>query len=262
MSASPSGRLTRLCRVVLVAAAMLLAAAFGPAQAPTPAAPQPPSPAPQDAVQAPQEPPADALAAGAVNWQDLNWIDITALSVLFVFFVLGLFKGLFWQVSRILILVLAYVGAARLGPDLGYVLHRWTASSPDAETSETAAYLAYVLVFLAVLVLLSLLALLLQSLVKKAGLTFFDRLGGGVLGVVTGACVVLFLLGVMHMFFPQSRAVQAAGRSHSLRLSQQALDRLGGSVPDQLRKVFDLRPLSAPAHETPPPNGDGPPGGR
>lgn len=185
--------------------------------------------------------------------QLLGWVDRTALAVLAVFFVIGLFKGLIWQVSRVAILVVAYAVSGRFGQPLGDLLARTpavggeTATGPvQVDTPDTTLYLAYVLVFLAVLVVLSLAAILLQKLAKKAGLGFFDRLGGGVLGVATGACVVLFGLSVVHMFFQRSSLAQAAESSHSLRLSRRAIDWLGESVPDDLRLVFALTPLHAP----------------
>ncbi len=204
--------------------------------------------------------------------QEIGWVDRTAMAVLLVFFVIGLFKGLIWQVSRVGILVAAYVVSGRYG----HVLGDWLAQDPagslngtggaepvpathgvdgavqasDAvlhspQPAETTLYLAYVLLFLAVLVVLSLLAILLQKLAKKAGLGFFDRVGGGVLGVATGACLVLFGLSVVHMFFRGSQLAMAAEHSHSLRLSQQAIAMLGESVPDELRKVFALQPLDS-----------------
>ena len=188
--------------------------------------------------------------------QHLGWVDHTALAVLLVFFVIGLFKGLIWQVSRVAILVLAYVVAGRHGATVG----AWFARTPEvggdaaqaaAATPSTTLYLAYVLLFLVVLVVLSLSAILLQRLAQKAGLGFFDRLGGGVLGVATGACVVLFGVYVVHMFFPRSQLAVAAESSHALRLSRRAIDLLGEGVPDDLRTVIALAPLRAPA---PPPH--------
>jgi membrane protein required for colicin V production len=180
--------------------------------------------------------------------QTLGWVDHTALAVLGVFFVIGLFKGLIWQVSRIAILVVAYVVAGRFGQPLGELLARTPAvggkdGPGPIETPDTTLYLSYVLLFLAVLVALSLLALLLQKLAAKAGLGFFDRVGGGVLGVATGACVVLFGLFVVHMFFQGSQLAQAAESSYSLRLSRRAIDWLGDAVPDDLRHVMALVPL-------------------
>ena len=181
----------------------------------------------------------------------LGWVDRTALAVLAVFFVIGLFKGLIWQVSRMAILVAAYVLAGRYGADVGAFLARspsvgGTAGPEPIDTPDTTLYLAYVLLFLAVLVVLSLLAILVQKLAAKAGLGFFDRLGGGVLGFATGACVVLFGLSVVYMFFRGSELAHAAESSHSLRLSRTALDWLGKTVPDDLRSVFALPPLNPP----------------
>ncbi len=205
----------------------------------------------------------------------INWVDHTALGVLLVFFVLGLFKGLIWQVSRIAILAAAYVVAGRFGSDVAAMLAS-PAPGPDgsvAPIGETTLYLAYLLLFVGVLVVLSLITLLVQKLANKAGLSFFDRLGGGVLGVATGACVVLFGLFVVHMFFRDSNLAQAAERSHCLRLGKRAIDWLGPKVPDDLRAVFALEPLQPrpvvggppplPGTEPQPPNGHaGDPKGR
>lgn len=186
--------------------------------------------------------------------QQLGWFDRTALAVLLVFLAIGLFKGLIWQVSRVLILVAAYAAAGRFGGALAGLLQRTPGLGGTAEpnqpadTPETTLYLAYVLLFLAVLVVLSLVTIALQKAARKVGLGFFDRLGGGALGVVTGACVVLFLLFVVRMFFQGSQLALAADQSHAQRLSQRAIDWLGPAVPDALREVFALKPL----HPAPP----------
>jgi membrane protein required for colicin V production len=174
--------------------------------------------------------------------QHLGWIDITALSLLAVFFVVGLFKGFVWQVSRVAILVVAYGTAAQLGDRLGDQLLRWTVSSPNGpspEQRETAFYVGCVLIFLGVLIVLSLIALLLQKLVDRAGLSFFNRLGGGVVGIGTGSVVVLFLMTLVLMFFPRSAIARAAESSHSLQFSRWTMDRLASVLPPELHKVFE-----------------------
>lgn len=199
-----------------------------------------------------QDPLAEAAPASGLlqDLQHLGWVDLTALSVLLVFFVIGLFKGLIWQVSRIAILLVAYVAAGRFGATVGNWLTSEPAANGDpsapAAPPETTLYLAYVAIFLVVLIALSLLAMLLQRLAHKAGLGFFDRLGGGVLGIATGSCIVLFGLFVVHMFFPGSQLAQAAESSHALRLSRRAIDMLGDEVPDELRTAITLAPLQAP----------------
>jgi uncharacterized membrane protein required for colicin V production len=173
---------------------------------------------------------------------NLGWIDATALGVLAVFCVLGLFKGLIWQVSRVAILVAAYYGAMEFGGPFAEVLIAWTHTGPEPPTADqdmTAQCIAHVLLFLFVLVGLSLFALLLQSLAKKAGLGFYDRLFGGVLGAATGALVVLVLMtGVLLFMPPESRVSVAAHDSHSLRLLKDGIAELGPATPPALRRVF------------------------
>jgi uncharacterized membrane protein required for colicin V production len=224
---------------------------------------------------APVPVPLDAASDVVQQLESLTWVDHTALGVLLVFFVLGLFKGLIWQVSRIAILVAAYVVSGRYGAELADVLAGATKTPPAlapvppgdavaggagegavavdaALPTDTTIYLAYVLLFLAVLVVLSLVAMLLQKLATKAGLGFFDRLGGGALGVATGSCVVLFFLSVVHMFFRDSQVAAAADASRSMKLSVRAIELLGDRVPDELRAVFDLAPLRSPSLPAPP----------
>lgn len=209
------------------------------------------------AVLPPQDPVPSAAPDLLQDLQALNWVDHTALAVVLVFFVIGLFKGLIWQVSRVAILVAAYVVAGRFGGRIAAMLAGAGDNGEPAAAGETTLYLAYVLVFLLVLIVLSLLAMLLQKLAAKAGLGFFDRLGGGVVGVATGGCVVLFGMFVVQMFFRQSQLALAAEGSYSMRWSQRAIDWLGPRVPDELRVVLELAPLQSgmhdPAHEAPVP---------
>ena len=220
-------------------------------------------------VSAPQEEPTPtAFEAITDALQSLGWIDQTALGVLVVFFALGIFKGFIWQVSRVGILVAAYVVAGRYGQDVASLLGsapeagvvpagtlQPSAAGPAVEaaaqlrspaTGETTIYLAYCLLFVVVLVALSLVTMLVKRLADKAGLSFFDRLGGGVLGVATGGCVVLFFVFVVQMFFPRGELAVAARSSHAMRLSQRMVSLLGGVVHDDLRSVLALEPLDPP----------------
>lgn len=204
--------------------------------------------------QVPQPAPGQGMAL-LQQLELLGWVDRTAIAVLVVFFVIGLFKGLIWQTSRIAILVVAYVVSGRFGQTVGDMIARKHAEPPapgapmatavPVDTPDTTLYLAYVVLFLGVLVILSLVAMILQRLAARAGLGFFDRVGGGMLGVATGSCIVLFGLFVVGMFFKGSALAQAAETSHSLRLSRLGIDWLGRKVPDELRTVLQLAPLEA-----------------
>ena len=206
-----------------------------------------------------QGPAADTAVQGVISVSGaLGWIDVTALSVLGVFFILGAFKGFLWQVSRVGILMLAYIGAVELAQPVAGLLANVTQTEgtvPTAQQSDTSFYIACVLIFLTILISLSLLATLLQKLLKKAGLSFYDRLGGGVLGVCTGAFVVLLSMMLLQMFLPEARVTVAAERSQSMRWTRSAIDMLGDAVPPEVKQLF------APQSEPPQPNApsQGPP---
>ncbi|MEY2716328.1 MAG: Colicin production protein [Planctomycetota bacterium] len=184
--------------------------------------------------------------------EGLGWIDASALSVCAVFGIIGIFKGLIWQVSRVAILVAAYYSTVEFGEPLTSVLLDWTNTGPDAPTddqSTTARIFAYVFLFLFVLVGLSLFALFLQSLARKAGLGFYDRLFGGALGALTGGIVVVVLLsGVMHLL-PDTRIAEAAESSHSVRLLKQGIAGMGEGAQQRFGNALNPHHRQRPGAE-------------
>jgi uncharacterized membrane protein required for colicin V production len=169
------------------------------------------------------------------------WVDVTALAVIATFLVIGLFQGILWQVSRVAILLIAYGLSSHLAQSLSTFLLGFTQKPdevPNQDRSDTAYYVACVLIFLLTLIVLSLLTRLLQHLVRKAGMSFFDRLGGGIVGMATGAVLVLVGLTAVFMFVPGSTVAQAAESSQSLKVSRWAVQQMGGFIPPELQKVF------------------------
>ena len=170
----------------------------------------------------------------------LGWFDITALAILLLFFVLGLFRGFIWQLSRIVTLVLAYVAAGAWGPRLRDATLNWY--STNTQETELPLYVAYFVIFLGVLIVVSVLAHFLEKLITKSGLSFYNRLGGGVLGVATGAAVVLAMLSAVFMFFgSEGNVVKAARSSKSLEYGRRVIDFLGDVVPQKIRQVFQKK---------------------
>jgi membrane protein required for colicin V production len=191
----------------------------------------------------PQQP---ALEPGLLA--SLGWVDLTALAILIVFLVLGLFRGFVWQISRILTLVVAYVVAGVYGETIAGSLRRMISGINE----DLALYIAYFAVFVVVLIVVSVIAYFLEKLVDRTGLSFYNRIGGGVLGVVTGAALVLALLFAVFAFFGAgSGVVDAARRSHSMTVSQRTLTALGDMVPAKVREVFGLDEPREDADERP-----------
>lgn len=174
----------------------------------------------------------------------LSWVDLTALAVLIVFFVLGLFRGFVWQVSRMLTLAVAYVVAGVYGETIAGSLRKMVSGINE----DLSLYIAYFAVFVVVLIVVSVVAYFLEKLVDRSGMGFYNRVGGGALGVVTGAALVLALLFAVFAFFgSESGVVEAARSSHSMRWSQKALSALGDVVPTKVREVFGLSGGAAPS---------------
>ena len=92
-------------------------------------------------------------------------------------------------------------------------------------------------------VVLSVLAHFIEKFVREAGLGFFDRVGGGALGFVTGACVVLAMLLTIVMFFGKDAPVaQAAEKSQSWKYGKQVVGALGDTAPAPIRRLLGLLP--------------------
>lgn len=174
----------------------------------------------------------------------LGWVDITALAILAVFLVLGLFRGFLWQLSRIVTIVLGIHVAGRYSDDLEPRIESWFGK--EAIASGMPHYVAYFLIFLGVLIALSLVAWLLEKVIKRTGMSFYDRVGGGLLGVGTGAAAVLALLIAVFCLFPtDGSVVKAAEGSKALAWSKVALQKAQGVIPakwipDGVRTKFGL----------------------
>ena len=170
----------------------------------------------------------------------LGWIDLTALAIVLVFFVLGLFRGFVWQISRIVTLVAAYVVAGLYGDDVAARIQGWFS---EGVHPKLPLYIAYFVLFLVVLIIVSVIAYFIDKLVQKTGLSFYNRVGGGVLGIGTGACVVVALLAGILMFTPAaSNVAQAAESSQSMTVSKRAIELLGDVVPQSVREMFGVAP--------------------
>jgi len=170
----------------------------------------------------------------------LGWVDITAAVVLVVFLVLGIFKGLLWQLSRIVTLLLAFGIAGLLGERLASATAHWF--SPDVAPG-LPRYVAFLLIFVLVLIVVSILAFFLHRLVHSEELSAGNRVGGAVLGLLTGALIVLALLTAANMLFLGTGAAEpvarAASHSYSQRLGKELLRTTGDVLPASWRDTTE-----------------------
>ncbi len=139
----------------------------------------------------------------------MNGLDFVVVGILLLSLLLGVWRGLIYEVMALLGWPLAFVlsklFAGHLAPLLP--LHQ--------ETWRNAA--AYVLVFIVVLIVWNVIARLLSKLLKAIGTGWLDRVMGGLFGLMRGALMVLVLVwlaGLTH--FPARPVWHAAMLSDTL----------------------------------------------
>ncbi|MDP3136685.1 MAG: CvpA family protein [Burkholderiaceae bacterium] len=120
----------------------------------------------------------------------LDWIF---LAVLAVSLVLGVWRGLVYEVLSVLGWIAAFVAAQWLAPGVAAWL-------PMGQAADSLRYAAgFVLVFIVVAFLGGLSAWAVKSLVEAAGMRPVDRTLGGAFGLVRGVVLLLAAAVVMNM---------------------------------------------------------------
>lgn len=162
----------------------------------------------------------------------LSWIDWAAMTVVAVFLILGLFRGFLWQASRFVSLILAFVLAGEFAEPFSDVLATRLSGVGDS----ASYYLAYALIFIGTVVLLSVLTKMVERLVHKMELGFYDHVGGGLLGAATAAGLIIAALGLAYRVLPDGHFVSEARASKTHDVSRFVVERIG--LPDEIQKLY------------------------
>lgn len=112
------------------------------------------------------------------------WIDFTLIGLVFIFFVIGLLRGFAQEVFSLGFWILAIWVSLNFSREFSGFLEQ---SITHPSTRMIASFVA---LFAITLCLGCLISLLLDVLIKSAGLTFMDRFGGMILGVIRGMVVI------------------------------------------------------------------------
>ena len=122
----------------------------------------------------------------ALDWVILGVVGLSAI--------MSIFRGFVKEASSIISWVAAFVVASRLYPSVAQYI---TFSNDDI----TRKVIASILLFIVTLVVLGFIANTVSSLVKKVGLSSFDRLLGVAFGVARGSLIVSAVLALARMLF-------------------------------------------------------------
>jgi len=130
---------------------------------------------------------------------NIGWVDWALLAVLLASVVVGLVRGLMFEVLSLLGWVAAFVAAQLLSPE---VAPRLPVGAPGGALNHGAAF---AVVFVLALVVWMLAARLIRLIVHATPLTLIDRTLGGVFGLVR-ALVLLLAVATVVSFTPAVRA--------------------------------------------------------
>ena len=129
----------------------------------------------------------------------LGWVDWTLLAVLAASVVIGLWRGLAFELMSLAGWVVAYVAAQLWSPAVA----AWLPLGAPGSAPQQGA--AFALTFIGVLIGWTLLARLLRLVIHATPLTLIDRVLGAGFGLVRGG-VLLLALATVVAFTPAARA--------------------------------------------------------
>lgn len=135
-------------------------------------------------------------------------LDLVGLGLVGILLLLGLYRGLWWQVMRLVGLTFSVLIARAAGAPLAA---RLQTLFPDLEP-RGAHGVAWGVLFLTALLACALLGLLGQRMLEAMKLDLANRLAGGVAGAMTGLCIhVVLVVLVCHLAPPRMLGKYVAG---------------------------------------------------
>jgi len=123
---------------------------------------------------------------------DMPWIDMVGLGVVLICLILGIRRGLVWQVTRLIGMLLAVTLARTLSPEFVPRFEE-VLSLP----TKACQGIVWFLVFITTLAITAMIGVVGRRALEAVQLGPMDRMGGAMAGVVTGVivhCVVLVML--------------------------------------------------------------------
>ena len=130
---------------------------------------------------------------------NLEWVDAVMLGVLGLSVLVGLWRGLVFELMSLAGWLVAYAASQALAPNVaGHI----PVGAPDSDLRSAAAI---VVCFVAVLVLWALLARLVRGLIHTTVLQWPDRLMGGAFGALR-ALVLLLVVATVVAMTPAARS--------------------------------------------------------
>jgi len=158
-----------------------------------------------------------------------NWLDWVLATVLIISVLTAVRKGILAEIVSLATLIAGIIVAAAFYTRVAVWFEDLTKSN------EVALALAFLGLFLGVMAAGSLIIWVVQKLVKKAGLQWFDRFMGAIFGLVRGIAIDCVVLMVMMAFSIKAQAVSRSTMAPYVSTGARALAFV---MPRDLRTQF------------------------
>jgi uncharacterized membrane protein required for colicin V production len=167
---------------------------------------------------------------------DLRPLDFVGLGLVSILICLGLARGLWWQVIRLLGLVAAVAVARAFSAQVGDAIDaRW----PELPT-RIGYGLGWFSIFLGVMALATLLGMVGHRLLEAMQLGLANRVGGAVIGGVTGVLLHLALVLAVCQLAPEDVVGRVVTGSYSERLYGALGNVVDPVAAAEVERVLDL----------------------
>ena len=160
---------------------------------------------------------------------DLGWVDWSLLAVLAASVLVGLWRGLVFELMSLVGWLVAYGAATLYSAQVAPYLPFGTSDPSGMSGSALQHGAAFAVTFIAVLIAWSILASLLRLLIRATPLTIIDRVLGAGFGLMRGA-VLLMVLATLVAFTP-AKTSRAWQDSHGAAWLRTALSSLKPLLP-------------------------------
>lgn len=124
----------------------------------------------------------------------MTGFDFAVLAILLVSLLLGLWRGLIYEVLSLLGWPIAFVLSRLYAGNIASLMPGHALSNIEGAQETMRITLAYVVVFISALIVWGMLAWLFSRLAKAVGLGLLDRMLGGLFGLLRGALMILVLV--------------------------------------------------------------------
>ncbi|MEW6741612.1 MAG: CvpA family protein [Planctomycetota bacterium] len=171
--------------------------------------------------------------SGGIDLSAISYIDLAALAILLLMGIRGILKGFVSQAASLVTLVGGLIVARHLAPHV-----RWIAAQlvpGKAEGSNVDLYVAYFVIFVLVMIAVAIVAKLLKNAIGALKLQSYDRLLGGLFGLLLGGVIVLVV--VLGLSYIDSEGLQKQmSTAYAPRYAETVVAELDPLFPEEVQQ--------------------------